>query len=380
MTRIGIRVGSARRGSGAAILLALALAFSAQAARAQDNQDLADRIDRLQRELTDLEHQVNSGSGQPAVSGDQAGTAAQSGGDVAASQEVRLQQIESQIRNLTGQVEQLGYNLQQVDQRIDKLSKDIDFRLSALEHGQQPGGGPAAGLSNGGVDNGATGGATGGAYGGASGQPQGAGAAQDQQNQGQPIQAQQAQIGQPALNNPNQPLKQSSLAPQPLGTLTQSQLQAAAAQPQPQVGGTQTAAAATGSYQLQGNTVEEQYQYAFDLLRQANYDEAEKALRAFVSQHPKDFLAGNAQYWLGETYYVRGRYQDAAIAFAEGYQKYPNNSKAPDNLLKLGMSLGQIGKKSEACVAFSELARRFPSAPDNVRERLKQEKHRYSCG
>jgi tol-pal system protein YbgF len=371
MTRIGIRVGSARRGIGAAILLALAFIFSAQAARAQDNQNLADRIDRLQRELTDLEHQVNSGSGQPAVSRDQA---AQSGGDVAASQEVRLQQIESQIRNLTGQVEQLGYNLQQVDQRMDKLSKDIDFRLSALEHGQQPGGGPAAGLSNGGVDNGTTGGA----YGGASGQPQGAGAAQDQQNQGQPIQAQQGQIGQPDLNNPSQPLKQSSLAPQPLGTLTQSQLQAAAMQPQPQGGGTPTAAA--GPYQLQGNTVEEQYQYSFDLLRQANYDEAEKALRAFVNQHPKDFLAGNAQYWLGETYYVRGRYQDAAITFAEGYQKYPNNSKAPDNLLKLGMSLGQIGKKSEACVAFSELARRFPSAPDNVRERLKQEKHRYSCG
>jgi tol-pal system protein YbgF len=188
-------------------------------------------------------------------------------------------------------------------------------------------------------------------------------------------------------------LKQSSLAPQALGVLTQNQLSAAAAQPAPgpevaaqaaaaaAQAGTQSAAAAPGgAYQLPGNTAEEQYQYAFDLLRQANYDEAEKALHAFVEQHPKDFLAGNAQYWLGETYYVRGRYQDAAVAFAEGYQKYPSNSKAPDNLLKLGMALGQTGKKGDACVAFSELTKRFPGAPDNVKERLKQEKHRYSCG
>ena len=125
--------------------------------------------------------------------------------------------------------------------------------------------------------------------------------------------------------------------------------------------------------------MEEQYQYAFGLLQQANYDEAEKALRAFVAQHPTDFLAGNAQYWLGETYYVRGRYDDAALTFAEGYQKYPDNSKAPDDLLKLGMSLGQTGKKSEACVAFAELGKKFPGAPDNVLARVKDEKHRYGC-
>jgi tol-pal system protein YbgF len=351
---------SAGRGIGPAVLLAFALLVNGAPARAQDVQDLAGRVDRLQRELTDLEHQVNST--QPGVSGDQS-AAPQSGGDVAASQEVRLQQLDTQISNLTGQVEQLSYNLQQLGDRMDKLSKDIDFRLTALEHGQQPGGGAPAGSGAGG--NGGT------APQGGSGQNQSA-----NQPAGQPQQLQNG--GQDSLDNPNRPLKQSSLAPQPLGTLTQSQMQAAQAQPQPQP--TQTASATTGGFQLQGNTVEEQYQFAFDLLRQANYDEAEKALRTFVDQHPKDVLAGNAQYWLGETYYVRGRYQDAAIAFAEGFQKYPNNSKAPDNLLKLGMSLGQIGKKSEACVAFSELGKRFPSPPDNVRERLRQERHRYSCG
>ena len=134
-----------------------------------------------------------------------------------------------------------------------------------------------------------------------------------------------------------------------------------------------------GTIPLPGDSVEAQYEYAFDLLRQAKYDDAEKGFRSFLAKHPQDYLAGNAQYWMGETYYVRGRYQDAAVTFAEGYQKYPTNSKAPDNLLKLGMSLGQLGKKADACVAFSELTKKFPTAPDSVMTRLKEEKRRYAC-
>ena len=76
---------------------------------------------------------------------------------------------------------------------------------------------------------------------------------------------------------------------------------------------------------------------------------------------------------------MRGRYQDAAVTFAEGYQKYPNSSKTPDNLLKLGMALGQLGKKTDACVAFAELTKKFPSAPDSVATRLREEKRRYAC-
>src|SRR5262249_54094221 len=87
------------------------------------------------------------------------------------------------------------------------------------------------------------------------------------------------------------------------------------------------------------------------------YTCAEAALRAFVAQHPNDPLAGNAQYWLGETYYVRKDYRQAAVAFAEGYQKYPTNSKAPDNLLKLGLALAQIGEKADACEALSQLGK-----------------------
>ena len=91
---------------------------------------------------------------------------------------------------------------------------------------------------------------------------------------------------------------------------------------------------------------------------------------AFVQRYPNDPLAGNAQYWLGETYYVRKDYENAATAFAEGYQKYPESGKAADNLLKLGMSLGNLGKKSEACSAFARLDRDFPTAPANVKDRV----------
>ena len=73
---------------------------------------------------------------------------------------------------------------------------------------------------------------------------------------------------------------------------------------------------------------------------------------AFIQQFPNDQLAGNAQYWLGETYYVRKRYNDAATAFAFGYQKYPKSGKGADDLLKLGMSLGSLGQKQDACSAF----------------------------
>ena len=76
---------------------------------------------------------------------------------------------------------------------------------------------------------------------------------------------------------------------------------------------------------------------------------------------------------------MRGRYQDAAVTFAEGYQKYPNNSKAPDNLLKLGMSLGQIGKKADACVAFAELNKKFPDGARQRHEAPEEEKRRYGC-
>ena len=98
-----------------------------------------------------------------------------------------------------------------------------------------------------------------------------------------------------------------------------------------------------------------------------------------MQKNPTDVLAGNAQYWLGETYYVRGDYQKAAVTFAEGFQKYPNSGKAADNLLKLGMSLGEMGKKPDACTALSQLITKYPGAAEDLLVRARREKEHYGC-
>ena len=114
-------------------------------------------------------------------------------------------------------------------------------------------------------------------------------------------------------------------------------------------------------------------------MRQANYDKAELALQEFVKLHPKEKLTGNARYWLGETYYVRAAYVQAAEVFLEGYQADPKGPKAPDSLLKLGMSLAGLNKKREACAAFDKLTKDFPKISAGIRNTVKREKQKNSC-
>jgi tol-pal system protein YbgF len=137
-------------------------------------------------------------------------------------------------------------------------------------------------------------------------------------------------------------------------------------------------AAAKGSGQEAG-TPKQQYDHAFDLLHQADYQGAERALAAFLDQYPSDPLAGNAKYWLGETYYVRGQYAEAAVAFAEGYQSYPDSVKAPDNLLKLGKSLAALDQTADACGTFAELLKRYGGAAPTILQQAKSEQKRLSC-
>ena len=138
-------------------------------------------------------------------------------------------------------------------------------------------------------------------------------------------------------------------------------------------------AAAPSAAKAPEKTPEKQYERAFELLRQSDYDKAEKAFTDFLAKNKGHQLAGNAQYWLGETYYVRNKFQDAAVAFAEGVQKYPKNNKAADNLLKLGMSLQQLNQKKDACTAFNQLISKFPEASASVKRRADTERRRLNC-
>lgn len=122
------------------------------------------------------------------------------------------------------------------------------------------------------------------------------------------------------------------------------------------------------------------YDAAFQSLREQKYERAESAFKNFMGRYPNDALAGNAQYWLGETYYVRGNYLEAAKIFAQGFQKYPKSSKAPDNLLKLGLSLAQNGKNKEACLTFHQLGIQYPSAAAVIKQRAESESKKLNCG
>jgi tol-pal system protein YbgF len=121
------------------------------------------------------------------------------------------------------------------------------------------------------------------------------------------------------------------------------------------------------------------YETAYGYLLQRDYGAAESAFDEFLRRHPNDPLAGNAQYWLGESLYVRGQYRAAAGAFLKGYQTYNKSAKAPENLLKLAMSLQRLGQKDAACSSYSELATKFPSAPTHVKNTAQTERQRAGC-
>lgn len=301
-------------------------------AAAQDVRTLSNRLDLLQKELSVLKGQVYQGGG--AVSGS-SGAA-----NIAAGQEVRLQQLENQINLLNGQIEQLAYELNRVKEQQQKFAEDVEFRLQEIEQ--------KTGLSAFSGDNQTA--------------PQG------------------ADIATPPSNEETGNTAPGAAAPAGgVGTATGTNSGGAGQT----VLGADRGAKPLGV--IGGNTADpnvaakEQYNYAFSLLRQQRYDEAQQLLAEFVQRYPQDELAGNAQYWLGETYYVRNDYQNAAVAFAEGYQKYPNSSKAPDNLLKLGMSLANNGNSKDACRVFTELQKRYASAPPSLLDRARSESARNNC-
>lgn len=121
------------------------------------------------------------------------------------------------------------------------------------------------------------------------------------------------------------------------------------------------------------------YEAAYAQLLQQDYDGAESGFTDFLARYPGDVNAANAQYWLGETYYLRGQFDAAAQAFLQVAQKYGNSVKAPDSLAKLAMALDRNGKRPAACAALGELNKRFPSPPAHVRNWEQAERRRTGC-
>ena len=130
---------------------------------------------------------------------------------------------------------------------------------------------------------------------------------------------------------------------------------------------------------LPNETPEKQYEFATSFLKVGDYNTAERAFREFVITNSDHDLAGSAQYWYAETFRIRQLYTDAASAYLEGYQKYPKSNKAPINLLKLGVSLVQIGEKDQGCLMISGVKEQYPKANQSVLQKAKYEEKKFEC-
>ncbi|MBM3512794.1 MAG: tol-pal system protein YbgF [Alphaproteobacteria bacterium] len=386
----------------------LALVLTTSAAVAQSNRELAERVNRLEQAVQSMTKSPEATAAEDA--------------DLA----LRILKLEQLVEQLTGQIEETRFRANQTARQVEQLSNDLNLRVATLEQAAKlPPGAAMAAAQPGATMSGSMPGSAAASLPGARPISPSAPAAAQAAVAGssavasdsplsrpmtpQPVPAQQApnvaaplaqaaatpqpQIqgqsgaggfgqlrtdaqGRPLPPDPNQPLAPvvdntpPPPAPVPMrapttGAVASSQLGVEAGIPV--------------DVALPEGTPKQQYDYAFDFLKRQDYPRAEAAFREFMKRYPKDALAGNAQYWLGETYYVRNDLQKSVIEFMNGYQNYPKSNKAPDNLLKLGMSLSRLGQSKEACTALGRLSKEYPDAGDQIRRSAQQERQRLKC-
>jgi|TARA_B110000881_G_C18554543_1_gene506080 tol-pal system protein YbgF len=123
----------------------------------------------------------------------------------------------------------------------------------------------------------------------------------------------------------------------------------------------------------------EQYEFAVSFMKIGDYETAEYALKEFINKNKDHDLAGNAQYWYGETFRIRQLYSDAATAYLDGYQNYPKSKKAPDNLLKLGITMVQLGEKDQGCKMIIGIKKQYPKASKSVLQKAQYEQKKFKC-
>ncbi len=386
-------------------------------AQASDFQILLDRMERLERDIRTLNRQVARGVSATEAASVETINSTSTAAPVAAPQieftegegalarvTVRLGELEHEVRQTTGMVEDMSYQLNQLNQRVDSLITGMNYRLGRLEgvpQGNMPGGMNSA---MGGAmqpltpDISAAPSVAGVTAMGAMAPPTATmlpegergtvtkdGTYVPPKSGGTTLgsvskttldqyveKGQGTEVGVEGSATPTatQVQSQTAMAPVP-GTTAPAQAMPAAATPAP--------VPAPPPSVLPEGTPKERYQFAFGLMRQARYGDAEVALKEFIDKHGDDPLAGNARYWLGETYYVRKSFMEAAQTFFQAYQDASDGPKAPDSLLKLGMSMGNLDKTEEACATFSKLRKEFKDLKSSVKKTLDREVKRLKC-
>ncbi len=328
----------------ACLALALGLSLSSAPGWAQERSTY-ERLDRLERDLNMLQRHVYRGAAVSTYGPD---------GAASVNTQLRMDRLEAEMRELTGRIEEVGNHVEQLRRRVEQVSGEADLRV-------RPGSGPAAqgqvAAALPPVRSGIAGGSPLPARPPAA--PEVARLYDDER--GPPPNG-------PSLSGPTKIV--GSLTPPGMSAELPPR------STEPVSGGVQPSAS---DGVLPSGSAGEQYNYAFGLMKAAKYPAAEVAFKEFVQAHPKDQMAGNAQYWLGETYYARGKYMEAASAFADGYKRYPKSAKTPDALLKLGMSLARAEQQQNACVALAKLGDEFPHAAASVRQRAASEMKKLGC-
>ena len=246
---------------------------------------------------------------------------------------LKLSEIEKQFQNLTNRFEEINFKIDKLSNRMSKIQSDNQLRFQDLEKFVQTGNLDDSSLS--------------------------------------------------ASNNKLKPNLPGSEKPQDLGSIssykTQDQNSTQVIQSVDTTGTVVTEVFKNEEKILPEGSPKEQYEFATSFLKVGDYNTAEIALREFVESNNQHDLAGSAQYWYAETFRIRQLFTDAATAYLEGYQKYPKSAKAPINLLKLGVSLVQIGEKDQGCSMITGVGKQYPKASQSVLQKAKYEEKKFDC-
>ncbi len=299
-----------------------------------DNHNLNEILEKIQKDIQTLEKAVYSGSIELANdSSTTLITGNDNSEDVLTRHLLKLSEIENQFQQLTNKFEEINFKLDKLSNRMSKVQADNQVRFQDLESGLS---------SNNSLK----------------------------------------KVVKKLDNNTDEVLPGSS-QPQDLGSVSYKDTTTNETSQQTMSIDT-TASIVTEEFRteekiLPKESPKKQYEFATSFLKVGDYSTAERAFREFVIENPGHDLAGNAQYWYAETFRIRQLYTDAASAYLEGYQKYPKGEKAPINLLKLGVSMVQIGEKDQGCKMINGVEKQYPKANQSVIQKAKYESQKFEC-
>ena len=298
-----------------------------------DNHNIYEILEQLQSDIKTLEKAVYSGSIElnNVSSNNLSSNNDVNSEDVLTRHLLKLSEIEKQFQQLTNKFEEINFKLDKLSNRMTKVQADNQIRFQDLESGL-------------------------------------------------PSDGKEKKITKKIKNDEELP---GSSQPQDLGSISYKDNSTNETSQQTQSIET-TATIVTETFQaeetiLPNETPDKQYEFATSFLKVGDYSTAERAFREFVKANPEHDLAGNAQYWYAETFRIRQLYTDAASAYLEGYQKYPKGEKAPINLLKLGVSMVQIGEKDQGCKMINGVEKQYPKANQSVIQKAKYESKKFEC-